>query len=173
MTKLFRGASFSLTTMDTGRARARQSMNSWRSGGSGCLSNDWTTRAGLCSSRGLKISCKTSGALRHTALACGYTSFMACFHPLEGRFSTFDKPCTVRHDGCFDCSSSRLQGMDVGNWRQSMSEFIRRIWSEDAGQDIAEYAVMLAVILVLEVDTIRLIVFNANNAFSNLASSIQ
>jgi len=54
-----------------------------------------------------------------------------------------------------------------------MSEFIRRIWCEDAGQDIAEYAVMLAVILVLVVGTIRLIGSNANNAFSNVASSIQ
>jgi Flp pilus assembly pilin Flp len=54
-----------------------------------------------------------------------------------------------------------------------MSEFIGRIWSEDAGQDIAEYAVMLAVILVLVVGTIRLIGSNANNAFSNVASSIQ
>ena len=54
-----------------------------------------------------------------------------------------------------------------------MSEFIRRIWSEDAGQDIAEYAVMLAVILVLVVGTIRLIGSNANNVFSKAASSIQ
>ncbi len=54
-----------------------------------------------------------------------------------------------------------------------MSEFIRRIWSEEEGQDIAEYAVMLAVILVLVVGTIRLIGSNANNAFSNVASSMQ
>ncbi len=54
-----------------------------------------------------------------------------------------------------------------------MSELMRRIWSEDAGQDIAEYAVMLAVILVLVVGTIRLIGSNANNAFSSVASSIQ
>jgi Flp pilus assembly pilin Flp len=54
-----------------------------------------------------------------------------------------------------------------------MSEFVRRIWSEDNGQDIAEYAVMLAVILVLVVGTIRLIGSNANNAFSSVASSIQ
>jgi len=53
-----------------------------------------------------------------------------------------------------------------------MSEIIRRLWSEDEGQDIAEYAVMLAVILVLVVGTIRLIGSNANNAFSNVASSI-
>ena len=54
-----------------------------------------------------------------------------------------------------------------------MPEFIRRFWSDDAGQDIAEYAVMLAVILVLVVGTIRLIGSNANNAFSSVASSIQ
>jgi Flp pilus assembly pilin Flp len=54
-----------------------------------------------------------------------------------------------------------------------MSEFIRRAWSNDEGQDIAEYAVMLAVILVLVVGTIRLIGSNANNVFSNTASSIQ
>jgi len=54
-----------------------------------------------------------------------------------------------------------------------MSEFLRKLWAEDAGQDIAEYAVMLAVILVLVVGTIRLIGSNANNVFSNAASSIQ
>jgi Flp pilus assembly pilin Flp len=54
-----------------------------------------------------------------------------------------------------------------------MSELISKLWVEDAGQDIAEYAVMLAVILVLVVGTIRLIGSNANNVFSNTASSIQ
>jgi len=54
-----------------------------------------------------------------------------------------------------------------------MSQMIRRLWSEDAGQDIAEYAVMLAVILVLVVGTVRLIGSNANNAFSSVASSLQ
>jgi Flp pilus assembly pilin Flp len=54
-----------------------------------------------------------------------------------------------------------------------MASFIRKIWSEDQGQDIAEYAVMLAVILVLVVGTIRLIGSNANTAFSSAASSIQ
>jgi len=51
-------------------------------------------------------------------------------------------------------------------------ELIERIWSDDQGQDIAEYAVMLAVILVLVVGTIRLIGSNANNVFSSAASSI-
>ena len=54
-----------------------------------------------------------------------------------------------------------------------MTSLLRRCWSEDKGQDIAEYAVMLAVILVIVVGTIRLIGSNANNVFSNAASSIQ
>jgi len=54
-----------------------------------------------------------------------------------------------------------------------MSKLMGRLWSEDGGQDIAEYAVMLAVILVLVVGTIRLIGSNANTVFSNVASSIQ
>jgi Flp pilus assembly pilin Flp len=53
-----------------------------------------------------------------------------------------------------------------------MKKLFRNLWSEDQGQDIAEYAVMLAVILVLVVGTIRLIGANANNAFSSTASAI-
>jgi Flp pilus assembly pilin Flp len=48
-----------------------------------------------------------------------------------------------------------------------------QLWTDDRGQDIAEYAVMLAVILVLVVGTIRLVGSNANNAFSSVASTIQ
>jgi Flp pilus assembly pilin Flp len=54
-----------------------------------------------------------------------------------------------------------------------MSELILRLWRDEDGQDIAEYAVMLAVILVLVVGTIRLVGSNANNVFSSAASSIQ
>jgi Flp pilus assembly pilin Flp len=50
---------------------------------------------------------------------------------------------------------------------------LRNLWTVEEGQDIAEYAVMLAVILVLVVGTIRLVGSNANNAFSSVASSIQ
>ena len=53
-----------------------------------------------------------------------------------------------------------------------MTEFLCRLWSQEEGQDIAEYAVMLAVILVLVVGTIRLIGGSANNVFSAAASSI-
>src|SRR5213080_1502068 len=43
-----------------------------------------------------------------------------------------------------------------------------KLWRDEAGQDIAEYAVMLAVILVLVVGTVRLVGNNANNAFSSV-----
>ena len=55
----------------------------------------------------------------------------------------------------------------------SMREKILSLWREEQGQDIAEYAVMLAVILVIVVGTIRLIGSNANNVFSSVASSVQ
>jgi Flp pilus assembly pilin Flp len=53
-----------------------------------------------------------------------------------------------------------------------MTDVLRRLWSNEEGQDIAEYAVLLAVILVLVVGTVRLIGSNANNVFSATASSI-
>ena len=54
-----------------------------------------------------------------------------------------------------------------------MAGFMYRLLIDEEGQDIAEYAVMLAVILVLVVGTIRLIGTNSNTAFSSVASSIQ
>jgi Flp pilus assembly pilin Flp len=54
-----------------------------------------------------------------------------------------------------------------------VSRTLRNLWKDESGQDIAEYAVMLAVILVIVVGTIRLIGSNANNVFSNVGSSIQ
>jgi Flp pilus assembly pilin Flp len=54
----------------------------------------------------------------------------------------------------------------------SMRDKIVALWCDEQGQDIAEYAVMLAVILVIVVGTIRLIGSNANNVFSSVASSI-
>jgi len=53
-----------------------------------------------------------------------------------------------------------------------MINLLRKLWLQEEGQDIAEYAVMLAVILVLVVRTIRLIGGSANNVFSATASSI-
>lgn len=54
-----------------------------------------------------------------------------------------------------------------------MFSFLYELWEDDQGQDIAEYAVMLAVILVIVVGTIRLVGSNANSVFSQAASSIQ
>ena len=54
-----------------------------------------------------------------------------------------------------------------------MGRFWRDIWLDEEGQDIAEYAVMLAVILVIVVGTVRLIGSNANNVFSQVGSALQ
>jgi Flp pilus assembly pilin Flp len=51
--------------------------------------------------------------------------------------------------------------------------WLKQLWSDENGQDIAEYSVMLAVILVIVVGTVRLIGSNANNVFSQVGSSLQ
>ena len=53
-----------------------------------------------------------------------------------------------------------------------MRKFAGSLWKDQEGQDIAEYAVMLAVILVIVVGTVRLVGSNANNVFSSVASSV-
>ena len=53
-----------------------------------------------------------------------------------------------------------------------MEDLLSKLWSNDEGQDIAEYAVMLAVILVIVVGMIRLVGGQANNVFSETASAI-
>ena len=54
-----------------------------------------------------------------------------------------------------------------------MADLLHRLCSEESGQDIAEYAVMLAVILVIVIGTVRLIGSNANTVFSQVGSAIQ
>ena len=54
-----------------------------------------------------------------------------------------------------------------------MACVLKTFWSDEEGQDVAEYAVMLAVILVILVGTIRLIGANASNVFSQVGSTIQ
>lgn len=53
-----------------------------------------------------------------------------------------------------------------------MIERISQLWTEESGQDVAEYAVMLAVILVIVIGTVRLIGTNANTVFSQVGSAI-
>jgi Flp pilus assembly pilin Flp len=54
-----------------------------------------------------------------------------------------------------------------------VAKLLQQLWNDEQGQDIAEYAVMLAVILVIVVGTIRLIGSNSNNVFSQVGSAIQ
>jgi len=49
---------------------------------------------------------------------------------------------------------------------------MRKLWADESGQDVAEYAVMLAVILVIVIGTVRLIGGNANNVFSQVGSQM-
>ena len=53
-----------------------------------------------------------------------------------------------------------------------MRQFFEKLWQDEQGQDIAEYAVMLAVILVIVIGTVRLIGTNANTIFSQVGSAI-
>jgi Flp pilus assembly pilin Flp len=51
-------------------------------------------------------------------------------------------------------------------------QFFKKLWQDEQGQDIAEYAVMLAVILVIVIGTVRLIGTHANTVFSEVGSAI-
>lgn len=53
--------------------------------------------------------------------------------------------------------------------RETFAEFMR----QERGQDVAEYAIMLAVIIVIVVGTVKLIGGNASAVFSRIGSSIQ
>jgi len=56
---------------------------------------------------------------------------------------------------------------------RAVKHSLRNLWVDEQGQDIAEYSVMLAVILVIVVGTVRLIGSNASNVFSQVGSAIQ
>jgi Flp pilus assembly pilin Flp len=56
---------------------------------------------------------------------------------------------------------------------KTILESVGRLWRDEQGQDIAEYAVMLAVILIIVVGTIKLIGVNANSTFSSVASAVE
>jgi Flp pilus assembly pilin Flp len=86
---------------------------------------------------------------------------MECGRDLE---SQFDIPACAKHS-----ARPRKKSQPEGDFM----ELVRNLWRDESGQDIAEYAVMLAVILVIVVGTVRLIGSNANTVFSSVASSIQ
>jgi Flp pilus assembly pilin Flp len=53
-----------------------------------------------------------------------------------------------------------------------VSKLFRNIWSREEGQGIAEYAIMMAVVMVIVAGTVRLIGANANKVFSSIGSSV-
>jgi Flp pilus assembly pilin Flp len=53
-----------------------------------------------------------------------------------------------------------------------MTELLPEIWSHEEGQDVAEYAVMLAVVLALVLGTIQVVGLNASTVFSRVGSTI-
>jgi Flp pilus assembly pilin Flp len=57
--------------------------------------------------------------------------------------------------------------------RETIRQLLIGACRETEGQDVAEYAIMLAVILVIVVGTVRMIGSNAGIVFSQVASGIQ
>jgi len=54
-----------------------------------------------------------------------------------------------------------------------MKEHLTRILQDVEGQDVAEYATMMAIVLILVTGTVRLIGVNASAIFSQVGSAIQ
>jgi len=54
-----------------------------------------------------------------------------------------------------------------------MASLLGRLWKENRGQGIAEYAVMLAVVLTLMITVMQLIGTHARDIFAHVASAIQ
>lgn len=67
----------------------------------------------------------------------------------------------------------KMQRLNNETWFEFVVRFLSTLQSSEAAQDIAEYAVMLAVILVIVLGTVKLIGGNANNIFSKIASALQ
>jgi pilus assembly protein Flp/PilA len=54
-----------------------------------------------------------------------------------------------------------------------MTELMRSMWKDDSGQDVAEYAIMLAVIALVVVTTVTAIGSNANTIFGNIRDALK
>jgi len=65
-----------------------------------------------------------------------------------------------------------MRGESMDGEGENVKQLLLKIWNDEQGQDIAEYAVMLAVILVIVIGTVRLIGTNANTVFSSVGSSL-
>ena len=96
-----------------------------------------------------------------------------CDRPIPVETAKTDKSGIAFHEECYvlKVELKRASGTKIRG--ANMIHLLRMLWLTDEGQDIAEYAVMLAVILVLVVGTVRFVGSNSNNAFSSVASSLQ
>ena len=81
--------------------------------------------------------------------------------------------CGFRGEVVYRAASIALGAQLAEGKEETVAKRLQQLWNDEQGQDIAEYAVMLAVILVIVVGTIRLIGSNANNVFSQVGSAIQ
>jgi Flp pilus assembly pilin Flp len=54
-----------------------------------------------------------------------------------------------------------------------MNDDLKRLWRDTEGQDVAEYAIMLAIVLVFVTGMVRMIGTNASTVFSQVGSAIQ
>ena len=97
--------------------------------------------------------------------------------PTDYDFTKQDQPREYLPDSraSGDPRLSEWENICIVSWKEGspVARLLQQLWNDDNGQDIAEYAVMLAVILVIVVGTIRLIGSNANNVFSQVGSAIQ
>src|ERR1700757_2820782 len=71
------------------------------------------------------------------------------------------------------CSRGPNRAGSAINGEEPVNKFLQQLWSDERGQDVAEYAVMLAVVLVIVLGTVRLIGTNSSTVFSEVGSSIQ
>ena len=71
-----------------------------------------------------------------------------------------------------NAAQKELDGKTIRE-KQALLQILRCVWSREEGQDIAEYAVMLAVILVVVIGTVRLIGGNTQNVFSTVGNNLQ
>jgi len=116
---------------------------------------------------------ENSSASPHHGVLLG-EGFETLSFPLATRCFGKHKNCCSGLNCADNCTRSGRGVCRLIPWEvQKMKNILSQVWREQEGQDIAEYAVMLAVILVIVVATVRLIGSNANNVFSSVASSVQ
>ena len=97
------------------------------------------------------------------------------WHAVEIYYSGKREPRDIPSGFFYDGGSCVLPGLRSAREQEvhPVANLLRQLWKDERGQDIAEYAVMLAVILVIVVGTVRLIGSNANTVFSQVGSAIQ